>query len=146
MIGLDELRDLIGTPFPDGSFTISPYEHWLCADAVLSPKLPEGVAHPMYGYYTAVAGMGISLDELFAMVGSSAADGPMFGEAGLELRKSMSIGASYTVRGGITDVVRKEGRRAGVFDIVTFRLDVIDADGDVAAVSTNSFVFPRRQG
>ncbi len=89
--------------------------------------------------------MGVSLDELFAMVGSSAADGPMFGEAGLEFRKPLEVGATYRVEGGITGVARKEGKRAGVFDIVAFELRMIDEGGDVAAVASNSFVFPRRQ-
>jgi hypothetical protein len=48
------------------------------------------------------------------------------------------------VTGGIVDVTRKEGRKAGVFDIVTFRLELADAGGAVTAVSTNSFIFPRR--
>ena len=34
-------------------------------------------------------------------------------------------------------------KRDGVFDIVTFRIELADADG-VAAVSTNAFIFPRR--
>jgi acyl dehydratase len=144
VITVDALKALIGKPFPEGSFTIEDYEHWLCADAVLSPSLPQGVAHPMYGYYTAIAGMGISLDELFAMVGSSADEGPMFGEAGLEFMRPLAVGATYRVAGGITSVARKEGRRAGIFDIVAFELRLIDDDGEVAAVSTNSFVFPRR--
>ena len=68
----------------------------------------------------------------------------MFGEAEIEQRIPLRIGESYEVRGGITGVVRKEGRRAGVFDIVTLRLELVDAEGEVAGVSTNSFVFPRR--
>lgn len=144
MITVAELEDLIGAGFPAGEFTIQDYEHWLCADALLSPELPAGVAHPMYAYYTAIAGMGISLDELFAMVGSSAEDGPMFGEAGLEFRDVLRVGETYRVEGGIVGVSRKEGKRAGVFDIVTFELRVIDSSGEVTAVATNSFVFPRR--
>lgn len=146
MITLEALEELIGEAFPSGSFTIEPHEHWLCADAVLSPELPAGVAHPMYAYYTAIAGMGISLDELFTMVGSSAEEGPLFGEAGLEFHEPLRVGASYRVEGGITAVARKEGRRAGVFDIVTFELRIIDERGNVAAVSTNAFVLPRRDG
>jgi hypothetical protein len=144
MITLESLEELIGQPFPSGSFTIVEYEHWLCADAVLSPELPPSCAHPMYAYYVAIAGMGLSLDELFAMVGSSAEDGPMFGEAGIEIRHQLQIGATYRVEGGITAVARKEGRRAGVFDIVTFELRLFDKKDRVTAVSTNSFVFPRR--
>ena len=145
MIGIDQLEALVGMEFPDGEYTIEPYEHWLCADAVLSPELPAGVAHPMYGYYVAIRGMGKSLDEVFSDAGSSAAEGPMFGEAGLEFTRPLQVGATYTVKGRYTSAVRKEGRRAGVFDIVGFELDIVDADGDVVATSTNSFVYPRRE-
>lgn len=141
---LDDLERLVGVEFPAGEFTIEGYEHWLTADAIGSPPLPTGVAHPMYAYYAALGGMGLTLDELFAMVGSSAADGPMFGEAGLEFREVMRVGETYRVQGGITGAARKTGRRAGVFDIVSFELRVVDSSGTVAAVSTNSFVFPRR--
>jgi acyl dehydratase len=144
MIDIDVLKDeLLAYDFPDGEFTIADYEHYLCADAILSPPLPEGVAHPMYGYYTAIAGMGITLDELFAAAHSSAEEGPMFGEAGLEFHRPLEIGASYLVRGGFTDAVRKESSRLGFMDLVTFELEVIDTDGDVVAVSKNTFVFPR---
>ena len=144
MIRIEDLEALVGTEFPEGSYTIEPYEHWLCADAVLSPPLPEGVAHPMYGYYVAIRGMGKSLDEIFADAGSSAAEGPMFGEAGLEFSAPLQVGATYTVRGRYTSAVRKEGKRAGVFDIVGFELDIVDDAGDVVAKSANSFVYPRR--
>jgi len=62
----------------------------------------------------------------------------------MEVGRPLEVGATYTVTGGIVDVTRKEGRKAGVFDIVAFRLELADADGAVAAVSTNSFIFPRR--
>ena len=68
----------------------------------------------------------------------------MFGEAGIELERPLGIGETLRISGGITGVVRKEGRKAGVFDIVTFRLELADEDGELAGVSTNSFIFPRR--
>jgi hypothetical protein len=143
-IEVDELSALIGKPFPGGSYTIEPYRHWLMQDAVGGPATREGVASPMEAYYGALAGMGLSVDELFALVGATADDGPMFGEAGIEVRRPLEIGSTYRVSGGITGVVRKEGRKAGVFDIVSFQLELVAEDGEVAAVSTNSFIFPRR--
>jgi hypothetical protein len=143
-VPLGDLEALVGTSFPGGTYTIEPYRHWLMADAVGEAPSSTGAAGPMEIYFGAMGGLGLSLDELFALVGSSSADGPMFGEAEIEQRIPLRIGESYEVRGGITGVVRKEGRRAGVFDIVTFRLELVGADGEVAGVSTNSFVFPRR--
>jgi hypothetical protein len=97
----------------------------------------------MYAYYAALGGMGIDLDALFALVGATADDGVMFGEAAIELARPLEVGATYDVSGRITDAVRKAGRRAGVFDVVTFVLELRAGD-ELVATSTNSFVFPRR--
>ncbi len=140
----EELEGLVGTSFPGGTYTVEPYRHWLLNDAVGDVPSTSGDASPMEIYYGAMGGLGLTLDELFALAGATAADGPMFGEAEIEQRRPLQVGGTYTVRGGITGAVRKEGRRAGVFDIVTFRLELVDAEGEVAGVSTNSFVFPRR--
>ena len=143
-ITLAELESLIGTSFPGGRYTIEPYRHWLMTDAVGDTPASSGVASPMEVYHGAMGGLGLTIGELFALVGSSAADGPMFGEAEIEQRIPLLIGETYEIRGGITSIVRKEGKRAGVFDIVTFRVELVTADGEVAGVATNSFVFPRR--
>jgi hypothetical protein len=143
-IPVEELEALIGKPFPGGRYTIEPYKHWLMQDAVGGSATREGDASAMEVYYGALAGMGLSVDELFHLVGATADDGPMFGEAQIEVRRPLRIGASYDVAGAITSVVRKEGRKAGVFDIVSFQLELRGADGEVDAVSTNSFIFPRR--
>jgi hypothetical protein len=143
-ISLEELEALKGQCFPGGTYTIEPYRHWLMNDAVGDIPSTSGPASPMEIYYGAMGGLGLTLDELFALAGATAADGPMFGEAELEQRRPLQVGETYTVRGAVTDVVRKEGRRAGVFDIVTFQLELVAPDGEVAGVSTNSFVFPRR--
>lgn len=144
MTSLADLQAIAGHQFPGGSYRIEPYRNWLTCDAVQSPVPPDDIAHPMFCYYGALAGMGISLDDLFALAGATAEDGVMFGEAEIDLRRPLRVGESFTIRGGITDVERKEGKRVGVFDIVSFRLELVDATGQVAAVSTNSFVFPRR--
>jgi acyl dehydratase len=138
------LRRVVGSRFPGGRFTIAPHEHWLTCDAILTEPTREGVAHPMYVYYAALGGMGISLDELFALVGATADDGVMFGEAAIEIARPLAVGATYEVRGEVTGAERKSGRRAGVFDIVTFALEVVDEHGELCGTSTNSFVFPRR--
>ena len=141
---LADLEALVGKPFPGGTYTIEPYRHWLMTDAFGAVPASEGTAHPMETYYGALAGMGLSVDELFALVGATAADGPMFGETTIDIRRSLRIGATYDVSGSIESIERKEGRRAGVFDIVGFRLELREPGGELAAVSTNSFIFPRR--
>ena len=144
MMSLVDLQGIVGHEFPGGTYRVEPYRNWLTCDAVLSPLPADEIAHPMFCYYGALAGMGISLDDLFALAGATAEDGVMFGEAEIDLRRPMRVGETFTVRGAITDAERKEGRRAGVFDIVAFRLELVDERDEVAAVSSNSFVFPRR--
>jgi acyl dehydratase len=144
VIDVVDLQRLVGRPFPGGTYKVEPYRNWLTCDAVLSPVPDDGMAHPMFCYYGALAGMGMSLDDLFAMVGATADSGVMFGEAQIELHRPLLVGDEFTVRGSIISVQRKQGKRAGVFDIVGFALELVDSDGQVAGVSTNSFVFPRR--
>ncbi len=144
MTSLADLQAIVGHRFPGGTYRVEPYRNWLTCDAVLSPPPGDEVAHPMFCYYGALAGMGISLDELFALAGATAEDGVMFGEAEIDLRRPLRVGEPFEVRGGITSAERKQGQRTGVFDIVAFELELVDAHGEVAAVSTNSFVFPRR--
>ena len=144
MIDIETLeRELLEYQFPPGEFTIPDWEHYLCADAILSPELPEGVAHPMYAYYTAIIGMGPSLDEIFEAAHSSADAGVMFGEAGMEYRRPLRVGEPYRVEGRFTGAVRKESSRLGFMDLVTFELEMKTDDGELVAVSRNTFVFPR---
>lgn len=144
MTGIEELeRRVVGWRFPGGCYTVAPYAAWLCHDVLRSPALPPGVAHPQYVYYAALGGMGVTLDELFALVDATSDSGVMFGEAGIEQRRPLGLGKTYDVRGEITGIVRKTGRRAGTFDVLSFVLEVVDG-GEVVGVSTNHFVFPRK--
>src|SRR5215470_18052967 len=66
-ISLEALEALVGTGFPGGSYTIEPYRHWLMNDAVGDRPTTSGTASPMEIYYGAMAGLGLTLDELFAL-------------------------------------------------------------------------------
>ena len=68
----------------------------------------------------------------------------MFGECDMEVRVPVRTGVTYDVRGEITDVKRKQGGAIGTFDLLTFRLEVVGPDGEVAGVCTNSFILPRQ--
>lgn len=141
---LEELEKRVGHELPGGTYELEDYKDWLTRDVVGAEPSRDGVALPMFCYYAAIAGMGVSIDGLFRLVEATADSGVMFGEAEIDIHEPFRIGETYTVTGRITDIVRKEGRKAGVFDIVTFALDVTDSSGELAGVSTNSFVFPRR--
>ena len=141
---IEELEALVGRRLPGGTYTVDSWRVWLTNDVVGAPQRTDGVAHPMFCYYAAMAGMGLTIDEMFTLCSASADDGPMFGESDLQQLRPLEIGTTYTVRGEITSAVRKQGARTGTFDIVGFRLEVVAPDGEVSGVVSNSFVYPRR--
>lgn len=134
----------VGRRFPGGEFVIEPWRAWLVADVVLDE--PGGtVAHPVFVWMAATGAMGLSWDELFAWFGSTAADGPVFGEHETSIHRPLVVGGTYAVSGGITSADRKSGRTAGAFDLVGYELELRDtADGVHVATCWNSIVFPRR--
>jgi hypothetical protein len=147
LITEEELNALVGTPFPGGTYTAEPYVNWLTCDCVLAPELSaSGAAHPLLFYLAAQAGIGLSLTELFALCRGSSEDGPMLGEWGMEVNRPVQVGADYAVVGGITGVVRKTGRKTGVFDIVRFELQLRSTadSAEPDAIVHSSFIYPRR--
>lgn len=137
---------VVGTRFPGGVFTVEEYERWLSHDAMHAPALPAGLLHPVWVLLGALRGMGITTDELTAIADAGAHDGTLFGETELEQRAPLRAGVEYAVRGGVTDLVRRESQRAGRIDLMTFRLEIVSPGGEVAAVSVQTFIFPRRSG
>ena len=144
MIPPDRIQELVGRKLPGGSFDLEHYRNWLTNDVIGSPQRDDDLAHPMFCYYAAMGGMGLSIAELFELAHSSASEGPMFGECEMEVRLPLRTGVNYDVRGEITDARRKQGGAIGTFDLLTFRLEVVAPGGEVAGVCTNSFIFPRQ--
>jgi hypothetical protein len=147
MFGLDQLDSLPGRAFPGGSFLITAQEDATMREVVGAPPRAGDVAHPIWMFAGPQRAMGITVDDLFGWCGSCAADGPMLGETRLAMPRPLRIGLRYDVTGGIVAATRKQGRRAGVFDIVTFELNLASADPADAGTTwqaRTSFVFPRR--
>lgn len=143
MMTEEALSEIVGRPIPGGSYTIDGYVDWLLHDVVEQPRDGQ-VAHPLFAYLAAARGKGITWDELFAICGATAEDGPMFGEHETELLRPLRVGERLTVSGEFVSAIRKQGARTGVFDIVGFRLTMTGEDGQVAATTYSSIVFPRR--
>ncbi|MEE8601445.1 hypothetical protein [Euzebya tangerina] len=133
--------EIVGRVLPDGGYRIEPYLAWLVADAVESPGLGVGLAHPMFTYFAAQGGIGVTLDELFAMAYATSDDGVMLGTAELDIVRPLEVGQRFDVVGTVEDVTRKSGR-TGVFDIVTYRLEMRDA-AVLCATLTLGFIYPR---
>jgi hypothetical protein len=143
----EELNALVGVKFPGGSVTPEYYFNWLTCDSVLAPELAGAAsAHPLMVYLATQAGMGLSLAELFTLFMGKSEDGPMLGEWGMDVHAPVHVDTNYTVTGGITGVLRKTGKKTGVFDIIQFELELRAASDPetLVAVTRSSFIFPRR--
>jgi len=145
VIDEEQVKALVGTVFPGGTITIEAWEHRLMCDTLLVEPPADGTAHPFYAYQATRAGMGLDLDEMFALCLADPDDGGMFGEHEAELDRPLRVGETYAVRGSITDVERKQGRTAGTFDMITFRLELLDDRGRRVATARNKWIFPRRE-
>jgi hypothetical protein len=142
-----EYSHVIGHRFPGGTTVVPPWMNRLWGEAVGAGEDPGPYVHPVLVYYAAVQGSGVTFQDIFDLLDGDADSGIMVGEQRFEFTRPLEVDKEYAVEGGIVDVVRKEGRRAGVFDIATFELRVLEPGGtEPVAVSTTSFVFPRREG
>lgn len=140
---MSDYSHLIGYRFPGGMVKLPSYMAWLWADATLAKPDP-GVAHPSLGYVVAMDGMGISIQDIFDLLDAEPDSGVMFGEISLEFEAPLRVGGTYRVEGGIVEVERKSGRRAGVFDRLVFALRVLDPEsGALVVANHNTWIFPR---
>lgn len=145
MISEEQVRaEAVGRSLEPGSYDISPHRAWLTADSVCSPPLPDGVAHPIFGYLVAQGGVSSTLEEMFAMVHATSDDGVMLGTADIEFVRPLMVGRRYRVTAAVADIRRKEGR-SGTFDLVDYRYEMVeDGIDEPAATATLVFVYPRR--
>jgi hypothetical protein len=142
---LSDYSHLVGHRFPGGRFTLSPHLAWLWADCAMAQPDRE-VAHPALSYYSAMQGCGVTIQELFDLMEADADSGAMFGECVMEYNGALAPGETYLVDGGIVGVERKQGRRAGVFDSMTFQISGRrEGESEPLFTVTNSFIFPRRE-
>ena len=139
----EEMQQLVGRPFPGGTFTIEHWENFLLHDVFTAPPPADGLAHPMYAFHAPLAGMGMSFAEFFALCRAESDEAIRAGTYDFEYHRPILEGETYEVRGEITGVERKRGRRAGLFDKVTFRLEMLEASGERALTATNVWLFLR---
>jgi hypothetical protein len=134
---------LAGHAFPGGRVTVPSWLNRLWADSTGADD-PSPLVHPLLVYYVAVEGSGVTFGDIFDLMEAPHDSGVMVGEQSLEFARAIEVGREYDVAGGITDVVRKQGKRAGTFDMLTFVLTLTEAGAsDAAATSTMTFIFPR---
>ena len=65
------------------------------------------------------------------------------GEYRWVLHEPLRVGTTYRMSGGFLGVERKEGRRGGLMDIVTFEIELHDESGSLAATTIGTWIFLR---
>lgn len=137
-------QSLVGIRFPDGSYTITEEANATLCRVVDAPPLPPGRAHPLFGHLATHVGKGVTFSEFAELVGSRFDAGFLFGGGSLVYAAPLEVGRPYLVRGGITAVESRVGRRTGPFDVITTELELVDAaTGEVASTSVEHYICPR---
>jgi hypothetical protein len=137
------VRLAAGTELPAGSFTITASDQEQLV-ATLGREATGGDPHPIWAYIATQRGIGIGVAELCALADFDVDDGPMLGSVELTYSGPLELGVEYTVTGEIVGLERKQGRKAGTFDVLTFRERLLAPGGAEVATTTNTFILPRR--
>lgn len=126
-------------------FTISAEENAaLCRSTGIEPAA-DGSAHPIYYYVVTQVAMGMTVAELCATCDFDVEDGPMMGSSGVRFFSPLRTGTPYRVTGEILSLVRKNSRKLGIMDVLTYRLRLHWPDNAVALETENVWVLPRRE-
>lgn len=140
----EHLKAIPGTALTPGRIAISAAEATSFCELLGTPAVGDAL-HPIYVYVATQRGLGMSVAEVCALADFDIADGPMLGNIDFQYSAPMLPDTEYRVEGTIIDIVRKEGRSAGVFDLLQFEERLVADDGTVVASSRSSFVLPRKE-
>lgn len=114
----------------------------ICATLGEGPA-PDGSAHPIWSYIATQVGMGPSIAELCALCAFDVNDGLMLASTETRFERPLRVDQAYRVRGAITGLTRKQSRKLGVMDLLSFRLHLDLPDGTRACSVDNVWVLPR---
>jgi hypothetical protein len=130
--------------FPGGTYELPGYVSWLWTDAAQLAPDPQR-AHPGLIYLVAIQGSGVSIQDIFDLMDATADSGVMFGEYKVEIHGTLRPDTTYDCTAEVISVERKSGRRAGVFDKLSFDVTIREqGSADLIAVTTNDWIFPRK--
>jgi len=136
---------VVGHRYPQGSYTIEPWEDRILRDTLGAPPARGDEAHPLWGYIAAQSGIGTDIEGILEPVDAKPSEGTMIASCELAVERELRVGVPYTATGEIAGLERKHGRRTGPFDLFTFFIDLTEPDGTHALRMTAVWVLPRRE-
>lgn len=132
--------------FADGEYTITTAANERLCRLVKSPPLAEGFAHPVFCHLATHVGKSVSFPEFAQLVGAPINAGFLFGGGELQFTEPLRLERRYIVRGGISSVEPRVGRRTGRFDVITTELELIDAEEERAVSRCiENWIVPREE-
>jgi hypothetical protein len=144
-IALDKMRALVGFEFPGGQVDIERWENVLIHHVTGLEPPHHGYAHPVYAFNAPLSAMGLSYQELFDLCHAESAEAIRAGGYDFEYHQPLREGVTYRSQGSIISVDRKRGKRAGLFDLVRFRLQLRDDLDNLVLTATNEWIFLRSE-
>jgi hypothetical protein len=121
-----ELQALVGFRFPGGTVTIAHWENVLLCDVMGVPPLPDGLVHPAALFHVTVAGGGLGIGEIFELFRAESDEAVRGGEFHWVFHDQLREGRPYDASGEVVAVERKQSRRLGPMDAVTFLFRLSD--------------------
>src|SRR5690242_14937774 len=135
---MDAMEDLVGRALPSGTFTLTRERYEQFAQGVEGDPSADPTVDALWILSASEA------TELLAMADCDIVeDGPMLGGISMDVQRALRLDHEYVTRKQIVGLERKQGKRAGTFDLLKVRAALADDDGEVAAVLT-TYVLPRR--
>ncbi|WP_422342745.1 hypothetical protein [Parasphingorhabdus sp.] len=139
--------DVAGTSL-DGTktFVVTEKENSaLCQSTGVKPAA-DGSAHPIYYYIATQVAMGKTVAGVCETCEFDVDDGPMMGSSGVKFSEPVMVGEIYKVSGEILSLVRKQSRKLGIMDVLTYRLRLHKEKDNTCILETdNVWVLPRKE-
>jgi hypothetical protein len=135
-VPVEQLEAVVGHRFPGGRMRIEHWENYLLTEATGRGPMPDGLAHPAHMFHVPIAGVGVSIAELFAL-GKAESDASItIDYYDWEFFQPLREQQDYDFAGGIIEHERREVAGGTIVDSLTFQIDMSDeAESPVARAS-----------
>jgi hypothetical protein len=143
MISEAEMQALVGHTFPGGGYEVEHWENFLLTEATGRESMPGDLLHPIHLFHVPIAGVGISIADLFALARADSDASVTIDYYDWEYASPLREGIRYGVRGGVTEHERKLIENGPTIDSLTFRIELAEQSGEFVARATFRWHFWR---
>ncbi len=143
MLSEAEMQAVVGHSFPGGSYEIEHWENFLLSDATGSDPLPDDLVHPIHLFHVPIAGVGISIADLFTLARADSDASVTIDYYDWEFAAPLPERVRRRMAGGVTEHERKRIEGGPIVDSLTFCIELFEDGGEFVARSTFRWHFWR---